>query len=98
MKDILISNNINLSKEELDNSRIQFVTGRYNSVVITRAITMDVLTFNRYKPGFDNQVATNGSYDLRLPNDKMDIFLAKKIEILNESMQLLLKSANSGTQ
>ena len=96
MKDILLSDNANLSTEELANSRIQLVTGRYNSLVITKYITMDVVTFNRYNPGFDNQVATNSNYGLRLPNDKMDIFLAKKIEILNESMQLLLKPASSG--
>ncbi len=98
MKDILVSNNTNLSTEELANSRVQPVTGRYNSLVITKYIVMDVITFNRYNPGFDNLVATNGSYELRLPNDKMDIFLAKKMDILNESMQLLLKNANGNTQ
>ena len=60
--------------------------------------SMDVITFNRYNPGFDSQVATNGSYELRLPGDKMDIFLAKKLDILNESMQLLLKQKNSSVQ
>lgn len=98
MKDILVTGNVNLSKDEIKDSRVQSVTGRYSSMVITKHITLDIITFNRYNPGFDNLVATNGSYELRLPNEKMDIFLAKKIEILSESMQLLLKPSNTGTQ
>jgi membrane-bound lytic murein transglycosylase D len=97
MKDILLSDNANLNADELANSRVQLVTGRYNSLIISKYIIMDVITFNRYNPGFDNQVATNSNYDLRLPNDKMDIFLEKKFDILNESLQLLLKLANSGS-
>ncbi|HEY6063431.1 MAG TPA: lytic transglycosylase domain-containing protein [Chitinophagaceae bacterium] len=98
MKDILVSGNVNLSKDEIKDSRVQLVTGRYNSMVITKYIALDIITFNRYNPGFDNLVATNGSYDLRLPNDKMDLFLEKKFEILNESMQLLLKPSTGGAQ
>ncbi|HWR32971.1 MAG TPA: lytic transglycosylase domain-containing protein [Chitinophagaceae bacterium] len=97
MKDMLTNGNINLSKDEINSSKVQPVTGRYNSSVIVKHIEMDIATFYRYNPGFDNQVATNGSYDLRLPADKMDIFLTKKPEILNESLQLLLNpSGNSG--
>lgn len=91
MKDMLTNGNVNLSKDEINNSKVQPVTGRYNSLVIVRHIMMDIETFNRYNPGFDRQVATNSSYDLRLPSEKMDTFLAKKQEILNESMQLLLQ-------
>jgi membrane-bound lytic murein transglycosylase D len=98
MKDILVSGNVNLSKDEIKDSRVQLVTGRYNSMVITKYIALDIITFNRYNPGFDNLVAMNGSYDLRLPNDRMDVFLEKKFEILNESMQLLLKPSTAVTQ
>lgn len=93
MKDILLNGNINLSKDEIDNSRVMPVTGRYYSSVITKHISIDTETFNRYNPGFDKQVASSGTYDLRLPVEKMEIFIAKKFDILNESMQLLLKSA-----
>lgn len=97
MKEILTSGNVNLSKDEINNSKVQAITGRYNSSVITKHIEMDIVTFNRYNPGFDSQVGTNASYDLRLPADKMDIFLTKKTEILNESLQLLLNpSGNKG--
>lgn len=90
MKEILTSGNVNLSKDEINNSKVQSITGRYNSSVITKHIEMDITTFKRYNPGFDSQVGTNGSYDLRLPADKMEIFLTKKKDILNESLQLLL--------
>lgn len=95
MKEIMLSSNINLSKEEINNSRVMPVTGRYNAQVIVKHIAIEIENFNRYNPGFDNQVATTGTYDLRLPADKMEIFIAKKFEILNESMQLLLRSAGS---
>jgi len=98
MKDILLTGNANLSRDEIKDSKVQTVTGRYNSMVIAKHIAMDIITFNRYNPGFDNLVAVNSNYELRLPKDKMEIFLDKKSEILNESMQLLLKPANSGTQ
>ena len=96
MKDMITAGNVNLSKDEIKDSKVLSVAGRYNSTVIVKYIAMDIATFNRYNPGFDNQVGTIGTYDLRLPADKMDLFLAKKPEILNESLQLLLNSSNNG--
>ena len=51
---------------------------------------MDVSNFNRYNPDFDKQIAESGSFDLRLPIDKMDMFISRKYRILEESMNLLL--------
>ena len=82
-----------MSKEELNTYKAQPIAGRYNSLIITKHITMDILVFNRMNPDFDKLIADNGNYELRLPSDKMDIFLAKKFDILNESMQLLLNPA-----
>lgn len=93
---ILITQNDNsmLGKEELANTRTQPISGRYNSMVITKYILMDVATFNRMNPDFDKLIANNGKYELRLPSEKMEIFLAKKSEILSESMQILLNSVS----
>lgn len=97
-KDMVINGTSDLSKDELDNSKVQTISGRYSSGVIMKFLSMDKATFSRYNPGFDNQVGVNGKYDLRLPADKMDIFMEKKTDILNESMQILLNpTANSGT-
>ena len=83
-----------LSQEELANSRMQTISGKYNSVIIAKNILMDIASFNRYNPDFDNQVAVRGSFDLRLPGDKMDVFNAKKFQILEESIKLLLAPIN----
>jgi membrane-bound lytic murein transglycosylase D len=87
---ILNPPDVSLSKEEESNSKKLSISGRYISVIIVKHIAMELSLFNRYNPGFDKQVATNGTYEMRLPADKMELFLTKKYEILNESMQLLL--------
>ena len=90
MKDAMLNKPGNLSKEEMDNSKTLTIGGRYNANVIVKYLDMAIADFNRYNPGFANLSAANGNYELRLPKEKMDIFLAKKYEILNESIQLLL--------
>lgn len=78
-------------KKSLDSIK---VSGRYNAEVIAKNISMDLNDFNRYNPGFDNTLATGSSYNLQLPDDKMKEFHNKKYEILNESVEKLLKSAS----
>ena len=83
-------NKPNLTEEELETAATQSITGKYNSLVITKNLAMDIVSFNRYNPDFDNMMSINGNYDLRLPADKMQLFLANKYVILNECIQLLL--------
>jgi membrane-bound lytic murein transglycosylase D len=97
MKDILINSGLNLKEEEMNNSIVYTVTGRFNSAVILKYIDFDKASFDRYNPGFDTKIAQEAKYELRLPIQKMNIFIVKRYEILDESMQLLLKSANNGT-
>lgn len=80
----------NLSETEAAAAVTQSITGKYNSLVISKNLGMDIVTFNRYNPNFDNLMSINGNYDLRLPADKMQLFLANKYAILNECVQLLL--------
>lgn len=80
----------NLSEEEKEFAQTQTITGKYNSLVISKNLSMDIASFNRYNPDFDNMMSINGNYDLRLPADKMQLFLANKYVILNECVQLLL--------
>ena len=86
-----------LNAEEFAGSKAQSISGRYNSVVITKHITMDIAAFNKFNPDFDKQIAAGNSYELRLPVDKMELFLAKKPEILNESVQVLLNGNTAET-
>jgi membrane-bound lytic murein transglycosylase D len=75
--------------------KTQPISGRYNSYIIAKHITMDIVAFNKMNPDFDKFIAANGNYELSLPVEKMDIFLTKKPEILNESMQLLLTAGTN---
>jgi membrane-bound lytic murein transglycosylase D len=95
MKDILANGNVNLTKDEINNSKVQQITGRYYAHVIVKHISMEVDIFNRYNPGFDKEMSINGTYELRLPSEKMSLFLVKKQDILNESFQILLNSSGN---
>jgi membrane-bound lytic murein transglycosylase D len=83
-------NQLNLTEEEKEFATTQSITGKYNSLIISKNLSMDIVSFNRYNPDFDNMMSINGNYDLRLPADKMQLFLANKYVILNECIQLLL--------
>jgi len=82
----------NLTEAEMTNSKVQAISGRYNSVVISKHTMFTITEFNRYNPDFDKLITLNSKYELRLPADKMELFLAKRYDILNESIQLLLDS------
>ena len=94
-KDHLLASSINpagknLSSDEMSNSNAQNVSGKYNSIVIAKHTIFSITDFNRYNPDFDKLIMANGTYELRLPADKMDLFKAKRNDILNESLQILL--------
>lgn len=93
-KNKLVNTKVNLTEEEQKNVKLQSISGRYKSSVVLKHIALDAITFNRYNPNFDNLLANKGIYDLRLPGDKMELFLQKKFEILNESLQQVLSSAD----
>jgi membrane-bound lytic murein transglycosylase D len=86
--------NRRLTAGELIDAKSQNVSGKYQSSVIASFLSMDISDFNRYNPDFDKVMAgANNNYELKLPADKMELFVAGKYEILNESIQLLLNSA-----
>jgi membrane-bound lytic murein transglycosylase D len=82
-----------LTAAELAGSRTISISGKYYSGAIARYILMDTATFLRYNPDFDKVMASsNNSYDLKLPADKMDLFVANKYDILRESAQLMVNT------
>jgi len=86
-----------LSTNELSNAKSMEVSGKYYSAAIAKNILMDLGDFNRYNPEFDAIMASNdNAYELKLPADKMDLFIANKYIILNESVQMLLSGATVG--
>ncbi len=85
--------NPDLSASEDSTSSAVTVSGRYSAEIIAKNLNIEMDDFNHYNPGFNNMLATGGSYELRLPNDKMDLFIANKYLILNECVQQLLGDA-----
>jgi membrane-bound lytic murein transglycosylase D len=82
-----------LSAKELTEVEMLPISGKYNSLIIAKNIATDIALFNHYNPGFDVMMASTGSYDLRLPPDKMQLFVTNKYSILNECVQMLLGGA-----
>jgi membrane-bound lytic murein transglycosylase D len=83
-----------LSNDELVDVEVLSISGKYNSLVIAKNIAMDIALFNHYNPNFDGTMSSIGSFDLRLPPEKMQLFVANKYSILNESVQVLLSGTN----
>jgi membrane-bound lytic murein transglycosylase D len=85
-----------LTDAEVSHARTIQVSGKYLSSVIAKYTFMDSAIFNRYNPAFDKIMASaNDSYDLKLPADKMELFLANKYDILSESVQLMATKDDS---
>ena len=86
--------NPNLSTAEDSTSDAVNVSGRFIASVIAKNLDIEMKDFNHYNPGFDNMLASGVSYELRLPTNKMDLFITNKYIILNECVQQLLGDVN----
>jgi len=73
------------------------IVGKYNSTAVSNYLAMDLGQFNELNPLFDKTLAEGKFYTLHLPADKLEIFKAKKPEILQESVQLILSTPTSVT-
>jgi membrane-bound lytic murein transglycosylase D len=82
-----------LSAEQLVDVEMLSISGKYNSLIIAKNLAIDIALFNHYNPNFDATMSSTGNYDLRLPPDKMQLFVVNKYPILNESIQALLNGA-----
>lgn len=85
-----INKTIKLSDDDLANTFITEINGRYNSIILTTFLQINNNDFNKWNPGFDKDLAEGKKYMIRLPTDKKNIFEAKKGEILLQSIQALL--------
>lgn len=82
-----------LTEAELEEVEMLPVSGKFNSLIIAKNLTMDIAAFNHYNPDFDAVLSSSGNYEMRLPPDKMQLFVANKYGILNECVQVLLGGA-----
>ncbi len=94
----LLSNAVKLNEEEINSSTAYLITGRFSSTIIMKHVEMEKPEFDRYNPNFENEIAVQGKYNLRLPVQKMNVFIAKRYQILDESMEMLIKPAAGGSQ
>ncbi len=86
--------NRQLSNDEHDDAKTQQVAGKYQGAVIARHIGMSLEDFNRYNPDFDKIMAGAAKgYEMKLPEEKMQLFNANKYQILRESVESILASA-----
>ncbi len=88
----------NVSAKDAENTEVLSLSGKYNSVIIAKNIAMDISEFNRLNPAFDMVMSSGENFDLRLPSDKMDLFVANKFPILNECVHVLLNKVNTETR
>ncbi|HEX7754907.1 MAG TPA: lytic transglycosylase domain-containing protein [Niabella sp.] len=72
------------------NVKMQTISGRYNSKAIAKYLDMALADFDKLNPSLDKVLAANSTYQLKLPEDKMQTFLSKKNDMLNESIQMLI--------
>lgn len=89
---------LNISNTPLVNDgslTVQNITGKYHSKAITENIKMSLVEFEKLNPNFDKQLSARGAYDLRLPNDKMELFRLNKVPILQQSVGILLGTIKS---
>jgi len=91
--------NRSLTAKELNDAHTTTISGKYRAVVIAKYVNMDREEFNRYNPKFDKIMDSDqNTYELKLPEENMEKFIANKYPILNESVQLLLsESRNTAT-
>ncbi|HVF97346.1 MAG TPA: lytic transglycosylase domain-containing protein [Flavisolibacter sp.] len=69
---------------------VQNITGKYHSKAIATHVQLSLLEFEKLNPNFDKQLSANGTYDLRLPGEKMELFRLNKVPILQQSIGIML--------
>jgi len=86
----LNSDSLSFTTEQLAQTKTIEIGGRYLSKIVAGHLVMSIAEFNKWNPGFDKILAEGKKYMLRLPKDRMEVFEAKKGEILLESVKTIL--------
>ncbi len=88
--------NRNLTAQELKEATTTTISGKYRAAIISKYINMDLGDFARYNPQFDKLIDTEANgYEMKLPVEAMEKFVANKYPILNESVQVLLNGTET---
>ena len=84
---------VTLSEEEKANTAQLELSGRYNSLIISNSLLLDINQFNKWNPGFDKALAEGRKYNMRLSKDQLAVFESRKGSLLMQSVKALLESA-----
>ncbi len=84
-----------LNTGDLENTTVTEISGRYNSVIVANGLSMDIIQFNKWNPGFDKALSEGKKYPMRLQKEKTAIFEARKNNFLMESVRALLEGTAS---
>ncbi|GAC1380045.1 MAG: hypothetical protein NVSMB45_02830 [Ginsengibacter sp.] len=76
--------------EDQKKSDSLIVSGKYNSSVIAKYLNMSESNFSNLNSDMNEHLARGESFILRLPPDKMKVFMERKYDILGESVKRLL--------
>src|SRR5688572_33441399 len=69
------------------------VSGKYVSSIIAEHLKMSITDFNSLNPNFDKVISSKGSYELRIPNERLEMFHGNKSVILEQSVEHMITSA-----
>lgn len=92
-KDLLVNTQPAVTNND-DIATVELAAGsKYNGAVIASYVQMTISDFNRLNPNFDKLLAATDagkSVLLRLPSDKLSLFQANKMQILEQSIRKML--------
>jgi len=83
-------NSSNLSTEERALSDTILINGKYIDLIIAKYLAMDILQFTKWNPQFNEKVGLE-NYSLRIPKDKIELFLQQKNKIAQECLMLIMQ-------
>ncbi|HRO84752.1 MAG TPA: lytic transglycosylase domain-containing protein [Niabella sp.] len=72
------------------NVKLHTISGRYNSKTVAKYLEMDMAEFNKLNPNMDRILAASSTYQLKIPLNKVALFLSKKNQMLNDSIMMIL--------
>jgi membrane-bound lytic murein transglycosylase D len=84
---------LTLSAEELAESALIEVSGRFNALVVANELKINIQQFNAWNPGFDKALAAGEKYAMRISKEKETIFLAKKNQLLLASVRAIIEGS-----
>ncbi len=80
-----------LTEDDMFNTVEFNISGKYRLEAIAKKLDISLAEMSRLNPDFAKTLAgPDNSYDLRVPKEKMKVFMNEKDEILKESVQMTL--------